>query len=226
MWVKHFANINWLGTTDWSKLLWNLTDLVETQLHQTVPLPWLPEAAPEFGIWLEEQEVPPNTEQGGAESLGEKKEKGLGKKNRNFLVSLGVCLEFLMSEFNHDLGVFHQKLEQTKLVPVQETNSDGKKTHHNSTPQHPSTVQQPPEKPSGTRKDMFKGRKISREPSILFWNLYKIWHLQRIEQQVFSEVLNQKFKSRKVNSWSHQKCCDMTFNAKFKFPHSPFISFF
>lgn len=116
--------------------------------------------APEFWRFLQTQ----NRER--QKSLGKK--KGLGKKSCNFLVILGVCLLFLMSEFNRDLEVFHQKLVQTTLVPVPETNSTGKKVHHNSTPQHTSTVQQPGDEPAGTRNDPFKGIKISWEPSILF----------------------------------------------------------
>lgn len=185
---------------------------METQSHQTGPLPWLPETAPELGTWIENRRF--------LQTKSRERQKGLGKKTSNFLVSLGVCLLFLMSEFNYDLKVFNQKLIKIKLVPVLKTNPDGKQTCHNWTPQHPSTVQQPADKPSETRNDVFKGRKISTKPCILFRNPCKIWHLQRIGQQVLSEVLNQKFKSRKVNSWSHQKCCFMTSNAKFKYPHS------
>lgn len=142
-------------------------------------------------------------------SLGEKK-KGLGKKISNFLVILAVCLSFLMSEFNHDLEVFHQKLVQTKQVPVLATNSGRNKTRHNSTPDtHPQ---------SSSLQISLLGPEIM---CLKFWNLCKIRHLRRIGQQVFSEMLNRKFKSRKVNSWSHQKCCHMTSNAKFKCPYSP-----
>lgn len=164
---------------------------METQSHQTVPLPWLPETAPEFGTWIEEQKVPPNRAGRGRKVWGE---------DQQFLGQLGGCLLFLMSEFNYELKVFHQKPIKIKLVPVLETNTDGKETCHNSTLQSPPTGQQPADKPSGTRNDVFKGRKISREPSILFGNPCKIWHLQRIGQQVLSEMLSQKFNSRKVNS--------------------------
>lgn len=115
---------------------------------------------PEFWRFLQTQ----NRER--QKGLGKK--EGLGKKSCDFLVSQGVCLLFLMGEFKHDLEEFHQKLVQTKLVPVPETNAAGKKAHHNSIPQHPSTVQQPADEPAGTRNDPFKGIKISMEPVILF----------------------------------------------------------
>lgn len=115
---------------------------------------------PEFWRFLQTQ----NRER--QKGLGKK--EGLGKKSCDFLVSQGVCLLFLMGEFKYDLEEFHQKLVQTKLVPVPETNAAGKKAHHNSIPQHPSTVQQPADEPAGTRNDPFKGIKISMEPVILF----------------------------------------------------------
>lgn len=182
-----FANLNWLGTTNWCKLHWNPSDLMETITPDSPS-----SLDPRNSSWIRDLAC----RTGGSSKHRAGRGRTIWERRkawgRRLVISWSARELFLMNEFKYCLEGFNQKLVQTKPVPAPATNTDGKKTRHNWTPWHPSTVQQPEDKPFGTRNDMFKGRKISREPSIPFGNPCRIWHLQMIEQQVFSTSVKQK----------------------------------